>query len=113
MTTAPFVQGCDTSKAAAESIEPSVPTLQACVMACFVAAGDDGATCDEVEQETGLRHQTASARVRELALAALIHDSGRRRKTSSGRSARVYVAGPDPREGAALALLDGAGKGEP
>ena len=101
--TAPFVRGSDTSEAAAESIEPSVPTLQACVFACFVAASS-GLTCDEAEQETGLRHQTASARIRELVLLGAIHDSGRRRKTSSGRSARVYVAGPDP---AVLAALEG------
>lgn len=37
-----------------------------------------------------MRHQTASARVRELVLAGLIEDTGKRRKTRSGRGARVY-----------------------
>lgn len=47
-------------------------------------------TCDEVEIVTGLKHQTASARIRELALKGLIKDSGKRRLTRSGRKAVVY-----------------------
>jgi predicted transcriptional regulator len=54
------------------------------------------ATCDEIEIRFGLRHQTASARVRELSLMKAIKDSGNRRDTRSGRSARVYVVNTEP-----------------
>ena len=61
---------------------------------CFraiMASGDDGLTCEEVEQKTGLRHQTASARVRELYQRGLIKDKGVRRETSSKRTAIIWV----------------------
>lgn len=51
---------------------------------------EDGATCDEVEVVLGLRHQTASARIRDLVIAKRIFDTGRRRLTRSGRKARIY-----------------------
>lgn len=86
---APHVVGSDTSQSAGESIEPSACVLRERVYLCIA---DGGATCDEVEQRTGLRHQTASARVRELALSGRIRDTGQRRKTRSGRNAAVWVA---------------------
>jgi predicted transcriptional regulator len=49
------------------------------------------ATCDEVEERMALRHQTASARVHELARAGLIEPDGERR-TRSGRRATVWKA---------------------
>jgi len=51
-----------------------------------------GATDDEIEVALGMRHQTASARRRDLVLSGLAKDSGKRRKTRSGRSATVWVA---------------------
>lgn len=89
--TAPFVPGSQTSKEAADSIVPHLTGLRARVYAAIVAAGDEGMTCDEVEVVTGLRHQTASARVRELSKAGLIVKGGRR-QTRSGRYAVVYSA---------------------
>jgi len=53
--------------------------------------GNDGSTCDEAEEGLDMKHQTASARLRELVLKEFIVDSGMRRRTRSGRGARVYV----------------------
>lgn len=55
-------------------------------------AGWDGKTCDEIEAETGLTHQAASARVSELeSKHKLIERRGIRRKTRAGRPAAVYI----------------------
>ena len=90
-TTAPYVKGSETSKAAAESIKESTSSIRAKIYA-LIAASDFGMTCDEVEAKTNLLHQTASARVRELVLQKRIADSGAKRKTRSGRGAVVYEA---------------------
>jgi len=42
-------------------------------------------TCWEIEKETGLKHQTASARIRGLVLEGRLVDSGEKRPTESGR----------------------------
>lgn len=80
-----------TSHDAAVQIKPEAATLRARVLDTIKAAGDSGATDDEIEQATGLVHQTASARRRELALGGKIVDSGQRRPTRSGRKAIVWV----------------------
>ena len=86
----PYVKGSDTSRAAAESMVPHVSDLEEGILLFLQKRG--GATCDELEHVTGLAHQTASARLKGLADKGLIRDSGARRKTRSGRAARVYVA---------------------
>ena len=83
--------GTDTSYEAAESMEDSVATLRDRVLD-LLRAYTDGLTTDEIEQRLGLNHQTASPRVWELHKRGLIGDSGKRRKTRSGRQARVYRA---------------------
>jgi hypothetical protein len=62
------------------------------VLEAVKAAGLAGLTCDEVEQRLSMTHQTASARVHELAKLEAIVDSGRKRKTRSGRGAVVWIA---------------------
>ena len=52
---------------------------------------DEGATDDELERLLQLRHQTVSARRRELVLLGKVVDSGRTRKTRSGCKAKVWV----------------------
>src|SRR5262249_7428356 len=87
-----FVAGCDTSEAAAASLDDlALSRLRRMVLARIMACGVHGATCDEIEVTERLRHQSASARVGELVLGGLIADCGRRRRTRSGRPARVYV----------------------
>jgi len=90
--TAPFVAGSSTSQAAATSINGSAATLRNTVLATIRAAGPNGMTCDEVEQALSMRHQTASARIRELSLRNQVFDSTRRRRTRSNRTAVVWLA---------------------
>jgi hypothetical protein len=92
--TPPHVRGSVTSLLAAERIAPIAGTMQARVLAVVRQAGEDGATCDEVEQSLGGRHQSISARIRELVLLGWVEDSGRERPTRSRRHAVVYVALP-------------------
>ena len=81
----------NTSKAARDSVKGSTKTMQQRIFD-FVAAGKRyGATCDEVELETGMRHQSASARIYELRQAGKLANSGTRRKTRSGRTAIVWT----------------------
>jgi predicted Rossmann fold nucleotide-binding protein DprA/Smf involved in DNA uptake len=50
------------------------------------------ATCCEVENALGMRHQTASARLSELKRDGRVFRTGERRKTDSGRYAAVLAA---------------------
>jgi hypothetical protein len=88
------VRDCDTSEAAADSLaDDQLSRLRLAVFTLVKGRGDRGATCDEVEVELSMRHQTASARIRELVLLGWLVDSERRRLTRSVRFARVYVVG--------------------
>lgn len=88
---APFVRESSTSEEAALSIEGHLPRLENVCYLVVAAAGGEGVTCDEAEVQTQLSHQTCSARIRGLVLRGRIVDSGRTRKTRSGRQAVVYV----------------------
>lgn len=88
---APFVKGSDTSQMAAEAITIPASQLRARVFAYIESRGATGTTCDEVEHALSLRHQTASARIRELVLEGRVVDSGTRRTTRSGHSATVWI----------------------
>ncbi len=88
----PYVTGSDTSRAAAESIEPDLGRLLHLVLTQIRACGSNGATDDELEVTLGLPHQTVSARRRDLVLRDYVVDSGYRRTTRSGRGATVWVA---------------------
>lgn len=88
----PSVKGSDTSKAAAESVKHDAKHLRAACYVHVLASGEVGVTCDEVETIMDGRHQTISPRIRELVSEGRIIDSGRRRKTRSGRNAAVYIA---------------------
>lgn len=82
----------DTSERAAQSMRPHAARLRNQVFAYIKSRRN--ATCDEVEVALRMRHQTASARIRELVLYRQLADSGLRRLTRSGRTARVYVLAP-------------------
>lgn len=82
----------NTSRAAKESLDDTtITSLRAAIFALVKEAGQNGVTCEEVEALLEMKHQTASARLRDLAKAGRITDSGMRRKTSSGRAAIVWV----------------------
>lgn len=89
----PHVRGSDTSEGAAESVAGETARLRRRVLG-DVAGCADGATCDEVEVRLGLRHQTCSARIRELVLLGRLVDTGAKRRTRSGTPARVYRLAP-------------------
>lgn len=55
------------------------------------ARGENGATCDEIEVELALRHQTASCFIRFLTQDFFLKDSGQKRRTRAGRQAIVWV----------------------
>ena len=81
----------DTSRAAAASQIHKANSKRAEVFRLIKSKGILGATDNEMELALGWRHQTLSARRRELVLLNKIEDSGQRRKTDSGRSAIVWV----------------------
>lgn len=82
------------------TIDNQLSDLQLKVYDLIRLAGWDGKTCDEVEDELQLTHQSASARVNELLNwkdpqsgqpQPLIERRGARRKTRAGRQAFIYV----------------------
>lgn len=52
--------------------------------------GSDGATCDDLEEALAMKHQTLSARVRELWQEGWISRLSFQKRTRSGRWATVY-----------------------
>lgn len=87
-----FVAGSETSEDAATSMRASAGSLRAMIWQHAYQIGTFGVTCDEIEVYFNIRHQTASARIRELDLSGDLVKTGRRRLTISGRHAFVYVA---------------------
>ncbi len=87
----PAHNGTATSREAALSIVPHRQALALRVFTFIQQSGIDGMTCDEVEMLSGLSHQTASARINELAKIRAIVPGGRR-QTRSGRQAMVWVS---------------------
>lgn len=82
----------ETSRDAAKRMVPHLARLENLVLEAIRAAGPRGLCDHELESVTGLMHQTASARRRELVLAGLVEDSGERRLTPSGRKAKAWRA---------------------
>lgn len=84
----------DTSKEAWRSILPKLILTWRETVRVLIDKRE-GLTCDEVEVIAGMKHQTASARIRDLYLEGAILDSGERRPTRSGRSAVVWKVKPE------------------
>ena len=87
----PFSQN-GTSLEAAQAAENSAGGTRARVLALIRSSGEEGHTDDEIEAALEMRHQSASARRRELVLNGSIVWSGRKRKTRSGCNANVWTA---------------------
>lgn len=81
----------NTSVAALISISDIRGELKRRVFRALTAFGKTGATCDELELTLDMRHQSLSARVRELWQEGWIRRTDRTRHTRSGRLAAVYV----------------------
>lgn len=62
------------------------------VMDALFQAGGLGMTCDELEVELGMSHQTCSARCSELKRDGKVLTTTRRRETRAGCPARVLMA---------------------
>jgi hypothetical protein len=93
-----YVAGCDTSYDAAKSIRSDLSALRRQVLAT-VQAAPNGITCEGLEAITGLKHQTASARLKELQDLGQIEwridpRTGKHHRAinASGRSAKLYYA---------------------
>lgn len=91
----PFVKDSDTSKSAADSMMKIAPAQKAQVYDLIYITGEDGMTDDELEFALGAKHQTISARRRDLVIEGRVKDSGNRRKTRSDRWATVWVTVPE------------------
>lgn len=89
--TVKYHRNADTSSRAFEASAMSLITARKMVYRWFLEH-PEGGTCDEIEIALRLSHQNASARITELRRDAKIYDSGLRKKTRSGNSARVYRA---------------------
>jgi predicted ArsR family transcriptional regulator len=89
---APCQHHSPTSCAAAEAIVPHLNKLQARVLDYLRGCGERGATDEELVEALRLSPSTARPRRIELVKAGLVRDSGRTRKTNSGREATVWVA---------------------
>lgn len=83
----PFVRGSDTSYDAAATMEEASGRYERMV---FRLIEQIPRTCDECERLLNAKHQNISARIRSLFLKGIIIDSGKRRKTRSGRNAVVW-----------------------
>jgi hypothetical protein len=90
---APFSDD-DTSRQAAERIEPHVAHLEAIVLQCVRDHGR--ITCDAVEIALSMKHQTASARLNGLERKGLVRRSGEKAKTRSGREAILWEPAEAP-----------------
>jgi len=80
-----------TSVAAEKAIRPALNFLERKVLEFFQARGQEGATDEEVQDGTGLGGSTQRPRRTSLVERGLVRDSGRTRKTRSGRQAVVWV----------------------
>ncbi len=93
----PFQKGSDTSKAAAESMEPYAANQRRRVLRVITEAGIHGATREEITNALGARLQAVCGRCKELLDDGQIYDSGDRRRNKSGRYAEILVAFKEPK----------------
>jgi|GEM_PF-632815 len=87
----PHQAGSDTSRDAAEAIEPDVSSLRGKVLSYIRSRGREGATDKEIQAALNMSVSTEVPRRRELVLKGLVADSGWRRKTKTGRPAVVWA----------------------
>ena len=93
-----YVATSDTSYDAAKSIRADLSALRRRVLST-VQAAPQGITCEQLEAITGLKHQTASARLKELQDRGQVDwkidprtGKHRRAVNASGRTAKLYFA---------------------
>lgn len=84
------VSGSATSQAAADTIGPKLPKLQAMVLGLFEKAGSRGLTDDEL-QAAGNTPSVLRPRRIELTARGFLRPSGRTRPTVANREAEVWI----------------------
>lgn len=85
-------RGIDTSIVAADNINEKLPLLQASVLSIVVAAGERGATGDEIAATLGWERHRVRPRTSELRRMRRIGDSGQRRQSDLGIASIVWVS---------------------
>jgi hypothetical protein len=95
----PYVFGSDTSEHAAHTIAPHAAQLREAVYRFFLERGEEGATDQEVSSCLAMLQDTARARRVELRDSGHVQDSGKRRTTASGCTAKVWTATGKPYPG--------------
>jgi len=83
-------RGAETSVAAFESTKESTRQRQRDSVLTFVKGATNGATCEETALALSIPYTAASARFTELQRLELIAFGEETRKTTHGKSARVY-----------------------
>lgn len=92
VSSAPYKPHSATSRAAAKAIEPVAGTQRALILEEIRIMYSYGRTDSELQFFCSLAGDTVRPRRGELFKDGLIVDSGRTRKTASGRNAVVWVA---------------------
>lgn len=87
-----YVAHSPTSKAAAVQIEPKANTLRAKVYDLIKVSSEYGATDEELQDILCMEGSTERPRRKELCEQGKVKDSGKTRKTKSGRQAVIWVA---------------------
>ena len=80
----------DTSLDSWRRLQPTIQTKRVQVLEAI--SFSSGITCSDVEQRTGLRHQTVSARIKELLDSGEIEVIGTYEDTETNRTVRIYGA---------------------
>ena len=88
---APYQPHSDTSREAAEAIEPDAATLRGQVLSYIRGQGNLGATDEEVQVALHMNPSTQRPRRIELWRGGFVRDSGQRRLTRSSRWATVWI----------------------
>lgn len=91
--TLPFQAHSGTSRAAAEEMRGSAKTDREAVL-IVIQQSNHGRTDEEIQRMLKLNPSTERPRRIELVQAGKVRDSGRTRKTKSGRAAAVWEASP-------------------
>jgi len=92
--TPPHQAHSETSLDAAESMSEKAPTIRDRVFRHLLYMGDVGATDEQIQLALDITVSTEVPRRRELQLLGKIKDSGNTRKTTTKRTAVVWVVGP-------------------
>lgn len=89
MEPTPAHNGTPTSREAAHSVKPHVSAQRSRVLA-LLASRDGGMTAQEIEDALSLSGSSVRPRIVELRESGCVRDSGRTRKSSSGRACVVW-----------------------